>query len=100
METRVHLPDSEPPATIKEVVAALKSQKLNASHDAKSWGDWIHFEGSETVISIESVRGLTTSGTIEVSENESVDSDIYVKIINSFRKLGWHGEDADGPYPL
>ena len=41
METRVHLPDSEPPATIREVVAALKKQKLVAKHDKQTWGDWV-----------------------------------------------------------
>ncbi|MFD2274897.1 hypothetical protein ACFSQZ_00305 [Rubritalea spongiae] len=97
METRVHLPDSEPPATIREVVAALKKQKLIASHDKQSWGDWINFEGKQTVISIESMNGLTTSATIEEAEGED---DILIACITAFRKLGWFGEDEDGPYPL
>ena len=62
METRVILPEGEPPATIKEVVLALKGEKLSARHDKKSWGDWIVFEGKETVVSIESQRGLARSG--------------------------------------
>ncbi|MFC4994124.1 hypothetical protein [Rubritalea tangerina] len=97
METRVHLPDSEPPATIREVVSALKKQKLPASHDKQSWGDWINFEGKQTVISIESINGLTTSATIEEAEGEDTT---FTQIIAAFRKLGWHGEDEDGPYPL
>lgn len=97
METRVHLPESEPPATIREVVAAMKKQKLSAKHDKQSWGDWINFEGKETVISIESMNGLTTSATIEEAEGESA---LFVAIIAAFRKLGWNGEDEDGPYPL
>ena len=97
METRVHLPDSEPPASIREVVAALKKQKLIAKHDKQSWGDWINFENKQTVISIESIRGLTTSATIEQAEGED---DTFASIIAAFRKLGWNGEDEDGPYPL
>ena len=97
METQVHIPESEPPATIHEVVNALKKQKLPATHDKKTWGDWINFEGKQTVISIESANGLTTRATIEEAEGEN---DTLVACINAFRKLGWHGQDADGPYPL
>ena len=97
METRVHLPDSEPPATIREVVAALKKQKLAAKHDKQSWGDWINIEGQQTVISIESMNGLTTNATIEEADGED---HIFTSCIAAFRKLGWFGEDEDGPYPL
>lgn len=97
METRVHLPESEAPATIREVVAALKKQKLEAKHDKQSWGDWINFEGKQTVISIESMRGLTTNATIEEAEGED---EVFAACIAAFRKLGWLGEDEDGPYPL
>ncbi|PQJ29534.1 hypothetical protein [Rubritalea profundi] len=97
METRVHLPDSEPPATIREVVAALKKQKLIAKHDKQSWGDWINLDGLQTVISIESMSGLTTSATIEQAEGED---DTFSSIIAAFRKLGWSGEDEDGSYAL
>lgn len=97
METRVHLPDSEPPATIREVVSALKKQKLPAVHDKQSWGDWINFEGMETVISIESNNGLTTSATIEEAAGED---EVLIKCINAFRSLGWYGEDEDGPFQL
>ena len=97
METQVHIPAEEPPATIREVVAALKKQKLDATHDKQSWGDWINFTDKQTVISIESANGLTTRATIEEAEGED---DVLISCINAFRKLGWHGEDADGPYPL
>ncbi|GAA5494012.1 hypothetical protein SAMN02745181_1551 [Rubritalea squalenifaciens DSM 18772] len=97
METHVHLPDSEPPATIREVVAALKKQKLPAKHDKQSWGDWINLEGKDTVISIESMNGLTTRATIEEASGED---EVLIKCINAFRALGWYGEDEDGPYPL
>lgn len=97
METRVRLPEGEPPATIREVVLALQEQKLAAKHDKQNWGDWIVFEGKETVVSIESNRGLASSATIEEAEGEE---DLTGKAIVAFRKLGWEGEDEEGPYPL
>ncbi len=97
METRVLVADGEPPATIREVVLALKEQNLAAKHDKQSWGDWIVFEGRETVISIESNRGLAGSATIEEAEGEE---DLLGKIIQAFRGLSWEGEDEDGRYPL
>ena len=97
MESQVHLPESEPPATIREVVAALKKQKLDASHDKQTWGDWINFKDKQTVISIESANGLTTRATIEEADGED---DVLISCIAAFKKIGWHGEDADGPYPL
>ena len=97
METRVLLPEGEPPVTIKEVIIALTGQKLSAKHDKQNWGDWIVFEGKETVVSIESNRGLAGSGTIEEAEGED---DLVGSIIKAFRKLGWEGEDEDGRYRL
>ncbi len=97
METQVHLPDNEPPATIIEVVDALKAEKLDAHHDKADWGDWINLRGKQTVISIESTNGLTTQATIEHAENED---NILMRCIAAFRKLGWYGEDDEGPYPL
>lgn len=99
METQVHIPESEPPATIREVVNALKKQKLPATHDKQTWGDWINFEGKQTVISIESANGLTTRATIEEAP-DGIEDDTLISIITAFRILGWHGQDADGPYPL
>lgn len=97
METRVHLPEGEAPSTIKEVVLALQDQKLSVRHDKQSWGDWLLFEAAETVVSIESNRGLTGSATIEEAEGEG---DLNASIIAAFRRLGWEGEDEDGRYPL
>ena len=97
METQVHLPDDQMPIVIGDVVKALKKQKLDAHHDKASWGDWINFNGKKTVIAIESANGLTTRATIEEAEGED---DVLADCITAFRKLGWHGEDADGPYPL
>ncbi|MGJ8724159.1 MAG: hypothetical protein ACSHYB_06355 [Roseibacillus sp.] len=97
METRVMVREGEPPASIKEVVLALEGQKIPAKHDKQSWGDWIVFEGKETVVSIESQRGLARSAVIEAAEGED---DLEVGIIRAFRGLGWEGEDEDGRYPL
>ena len=99
METQVVLPDSEPPNTISEVVAALRKAKLTPKHEAKNWGDWIHLEGHKTVISIESMRGLTSSATIEHAEGEETGT-ARDAIIKAFSSLGWEGMDEDGPYPL
>jgi len=98
METLVHLPEFETPSAIAEVLQALKSEKLKPRHDKKDWGDWIHFEGFKTVISIESMRGLTRSATIEYAEGE--DDLLEIKMIAAFRCLGWYGTDEDGEYRL
>jgi len=97
METQVHIPAEQNAITIREVVNALKKQKLEAKHDKASWGDWINFKGCNTVISIESANGLTTRATIEQAEGED---QVLIDCISAFRKLGWHGQDEDGPYPL
>ena len=99
METVVTLPDSEPPNTISEVLAALRKVKLEPRHDSKSWGDWIHLEGYRTVISIESMRGMTSNATIEHADGEE-EGEPAQSIIKAFAKLGWQGIDAEGPYPL
>jgi hypothetical protein len=98
MQTVVQTPEGEVACTIREVVAALKKQKLEARHEAKDWGDWIHLEGSETVISIESMRGLTSTATIEHAEEEA--NDPRLAIFAAFHQLGWIGIDEDGEYPL
>ena len=91
------VPEGEPPAAISEVVLSLKGQKLSAKHDKQNWGDWIVFQGKQTVISIESQRGLASSATIEEAEGEEA---LAAKIIAAFRDLGWEGEDEDGRYRL
>ncbi|MDX1680617.1 MAG: hypothetical protein R3242_07795 [Akkermansiaceae bacterium] len=99
METQVILPDSEAPSTIREVVAALRKVNLEARHEAKDWGDWIHLAGHDTVISIESMRGLTSSATIEHAEGEEQGKPADA-ILKAFASIGWQGVDEDGPYPL
>jgi hypothetical protein len=98
MQTVVQTPDNESPCTVSEVVSALRKQKLEPRHEAKNWGDWIHLEGSTTVISIESMRGLTGSATIEHGEDEPTDP--RLSIFAAFHQLGWIGIDEDGEYPL
>ncbi|BCX47242.1 hypothetical protein HAHE_11500 [Haloferula helveola] len=99
MQTVVQSPDADASlTTVKEVVSALKKEKLEPSHEAKNWGDWIHIEGCDTVISIESLRGLTGSATIEHAEDER--NDPTQAILRAFHQLGWEGVDEDGPYPL
>jgi hypothetical protein len=98
VNTVVQVPDEGEPCTIGEVVSALKTQKIEARHQKKDWGDWIVLAGSETVISIESMRGLTSTATIEHAENEA--DGLALQLQAAFHKLGWIGVDEDGPYPL
>lgn len=98
MQTVLQIPEGGVACTIREVVGALKKQKLEARHEAKDWGDWIHLDGSETVISIESMRGLTSTATIEHAEEEA--NDPRLAIFAAFHQLGWVGLDEDGVYPL
>jgi hypothetical protein len=99
METLVKLPESEPPNTISEVLAALRKEHLEPRHEAKTWGDWIHLSGYRTVISIESIRGLSSSATIEHGEDEE-EGEPVVSILRAFGRLGWMGIDDDGEFPL
>lgn len=98
METRVHLPDMEPPASITEVILALRSKKLEPKHEKKDWGDWITFSDMQTVISIESMRGLASSATVEHAEEDG--DDINMQILSAFAKLGWMGSDEEGEFRL
>ncbi|MDP0489885.1 MAG: hypothetical protein Q7Q71_02395 [Verrucomicrobiota bacterium JB023] len=98
MELRVLLPDDEAPATISEVVAALKKEDFTAKHDKQSWGDWITLGRHQTVIAIESQRGLTTSAVIEFGEGE--EDELQGRLCSAFRSLGWEGEDEDGRFTL
>jgi hypothetical protein len=98
METRVHLPETEKPSSIKHVISALSDQGLEPKHDKKDWGDWINLPPYKTVISIESINGMTSSATIEYAEGE--DDVLEIPIISAFRDLGWYGTDEDGEYLL
>ena len=98
METKVHLPETEKPSSIKSVISALHDQGLDPKHDKKDWGDWIYLPPHQTVISIESMRGMTTSATIEYADGE--DDSLEIPIITAFRELGWYGTDEDGEYRL
>ncbi len=98
METRLHVPDMEPPSSITEVLVALCDQKLEPKHEKKDWGDWITFSGKHTVISIESMRGLTSSATIEHADEDG--DKINMNILAAFGQLGWMGSDEEGEFRL
>ncbi|MCU0795972.1 MAG: hypothetical protein MUF31_08570 [Akkermansiaceae bacterium] len=98
METQVRPSPEDQLATIAEVLAALRKEGLEVRHEAKNWGDWIHIVGSDTVISIDSNRGLTGSATIEHSEDENDDA--IPCIHRAFAALGWVGIDDDGEFSL
>ena len=83
--------------TIGEVVNAMNEAGLDARHDKQNWGDWIVFANKDTVISIESMRGLASSATVEDTEDEE---ELSLAIIAVFRTLKWDGEDEDGRYSL
>jgi hypothetical protein len=99
METIVRLPESAPPSTIIEVLAALRKEHLDPRHESKSWGDWIYLECYNTVISIEVNHGLSSSATIEHGEGEE-DGEPVISILRAFGRLGWNGIDDDGEFTL
>jgi hypothetical protein len=98
MDILIAVPESSSPSTLRSVLAALRAQKLEVTHDHKNWGDWIRIDGCETVISIEVAHGLTSSATIEFCEDDS--EDILPAIYRAFDHIGWIGMDEDGEYQL
>jgi len=98
MEINVNLPHGVEPCTMREILQALISQKLEPIHEHKNWGDWIRLDGCETVISIEVLRGLSRSATIEHSEDDA--EDVLPSIFRALHGLGWIGVDADGEFQL
>ncbi len=99
METLLEVTDAGEPSTLKEVLGALKKQNLSARLETKTWGDWIYLDGYQTVISIESHNGLSSSATVEHGDDEGSGEPID-RIFQAFAKLGWHGVDDDGEFPL
>ena len=99
METLVRLPQSSPPTTLIEVLAALRKEYLDPRHESKALGDWIYLECYDTVISILAISGLSNSATIEHAEGEE-EGEPSVSILRAFGRLGWHGVDDDGEFPL
>lgn len=99
METVLQLPESTPPTTVAEILAALRKEHLDPRHESKSWGDWIHLECYSTVVSIECNHGLSSSATVEHGEGEE-DGEPIDSILRAFGRLGWHGIDEDGEFPL
>lgn len=98
MDYLVAVSESSNPSTLRSVLAALRAQKLVVTHDHKNWGDWIRVEGCETVISIEVAHGLTSTATIEHSDDDS--EDILPTIYRAFHHIGWIGIDEEGEFQL
>jgi len=99
METLLQLPGSSEPSTLAEVLNSLKKEHLEPRLESKAWGDWIYLDGYNSVISIESNRGLSSSATIEHADGEE-DGEFVQCIHRAFARLGWHGVDEDGVFPL
>ena len=100
METLVRLPENKPPTPLTQVLAALRKEYLEPRHESKAWGDWIYLECYDTVISIESIAGLTHAATIEHAVDEE-DGEPVDSILRAFGRLGWIGIDDDrGEFPL
>ncbi|MCF7675236.1 MAG: hypothetical protein K9N23_08900 [Akkermansiaceae bacterium] len=99
METQLIVPHSTPPSTITQITEALRKEHFEPRHEAKTWGDWIHLYGFRSVISIEATGGVSHAATIEHGEGEEEGEPIS-SILRAFGKLGWHGMDDDGEYPL
>ena len=93
------IPHSEDPCTITDVLEVLSKAHLEPTHESKAWGDWIHFYGCRTVISIECVKGICHAATIEHGEGEE-EGEPITSILRAFGSLGWCGVDDDGEYPL
>jgi len=101
METQLVIPQSEAPSTITDILEVLCKADFHPIHESKAWGDWIHLYGCRTVISIECAGGLCRAATIEHGEGEEeVDGEPLTSILRAFGKLGWHGVDDEGEYPL
>ncbi len=99
METQLQLSDTSAPSTLTEVLDSLRKEHFEPRLESKAWGDWIYLEGYNSVISIESNRGLSSSATIEHAEGEE-DGEFIQCIYRAFARLGWHGIDDDGEFPL
>jgi hypothetical protein len=99
METQLVVPHSVAPSTITQLLEALRKAHFEVHHESKIWGDWIHIYGFRTVISLECVNGVSHAATIEHGEGEE-EGEPITSILHAFRKLGWHGTDENGEYPL
>jgi hypothetical protein len=99
METLIQLSEDKTPSTVIEILASLRKEHFEPRHEAKAWGDWIYLDSYTTVISIECNRGLSSSATIEHGEGEE-EGEPITSIFRAFGRLGWHGIDNDGEFPL
>jgi hypothetical protein len=99
METLIQLSEDKTPSTVSEILTSLRKEHFEPRHEAKAWGDWIYLDSYSTVISIECNRGLSSSATIEHGEGEE-EGEPTTSILRAFGRLGWHGIDSDGEFPL
>jgi hypothetical protein len=103
METQLVVPHTAAPSTITQILEALRKEHLEPHHEAKTWGDWIYIYGFRTVISVEFSgavsHAVAHAATLEHGENEE-EGEPITSILRAFGKLGWHGIDGDGEYPL
>lgn len=99
METQLVVPHSAPPSTLTQLMEALRKEHLEPLHEGRTWGHWIKIYGFRTVISIECTNAISHAATIEHGEDEE-EGEPITSILRAFRKLGWHGVDGDGEYPL
>ena len=99
MEPLIKLPETATPSTITEILDSLRKEHFEPRHEAKAWGDWIYLNTYTTVISIECNRGLSSSATIEHGEGEE-EGEPVPSLYRAFGRLGWHGIDDDGEFPL
>lgn len=98
-ETQLVVPHQAAPSTVTQIVEALRKEHLEAKHESKTWGDWINIYGFRTVISLECSGGISHAATIEHGEGEE-EGEPITSIFRAFGRLGWHGIDGDGEFPL
>lgn len=99
METLIKLPESAAPSAIADILASLRKEHFEPRHEAKAWGDWIYLDCYSTVIAIECNHGLSSTATIEHGEGEE-EGEPTTSIYRAFGRLGWHGIDDEGEFPL
>ena len=99
METQLVIPHYEAPSTISQLLDGLRRVHFEPRHESKVWGDWIYIYGFRTVISLECVNGICHAATLEHGDGEE-EGEPITSILRAFGKLGWHGIDDNGEYPL
>lgn len=86
------------PASVSEVVGALKKVGFETKLENPNWGCWIHLSGYQTSISVDLERRLISRACLEIDDADP--DEVQSKLFAAFAKLGWQGEDEDGPFRL